>query len=60
MTRVTDKALGMKADITRREFVQGSAVALGASLAPGLVADNPSGNRLSDGEILTIPPPKRV
>ena len=38
MTRLTDKALGMKADITRREFVQGSAVALGASLASGLVS----------------------
>ena len=60
MTRVTDKALGMKADITRREFVQGSAVALGASLAPGLVADNPSGNRLSDGEmpLFDYPPTK--
>ena len=60
MTRLTDKALGMKADITRREFVQGSAVALGASLASGLVAVDASGGRTLDGDtpLVDYPPTK--
>ncbi|MDA9667186.1 NAD(P)/FAD-dependent oxidoreductase, partial [Luminiphilus sp.] len=60
MTRLTDKALGMKADITRREFVQGSAVALGASLASGLVAVDAKGGRTLDGDtpLVDYPPTK--
>ena len=60
MTRLTDKALGMKADITRREFVQGSAVALGASLASGLVSVDAKGGRTLDGDtpLVDYPPTK--
>ncbi|MBT5889857.1 MAG: NAD(P)/FAD-dependent oxidoreductase, partial [Halieaceae bacterium] len=60
MTRLTDKALGMKADITRREFVQGSAVALGASLASGLVSVDAKGGQTLDGDtpLVDYPPTK--
>ena len=60
MTRVTDKALGMKADITRREFMQGSAVAVGASLASGLVAVDANSGQTLDGSarFVDYPPTK--
>ena len=60
MTRLTDKLLGMKADITRREFVQGSAVAVGASLASGLVAVDANSGQTFDGDTPRIhyPPTK--
>jgi spermidine dehydrogenase len=60
MTRVTDKALGMKADITRREFIQGSAVAVGASLASGLVAVDANSGQTLDGStrLVDYPPTK--
>ena len=54
MTRFTDKVLGMKADITRREFVQGSAVALGASVASGLVAVDANSSLMSDSETFPL------
>ena len=60
MTRLTDKLLGMKADITRREFVQGSAVEVGASLASGLVAVDANSGQTFDGDTPRIhyPPTK--